>query len=263
MSAPTTPIPLQDSRRPRRRHPIRALLIVLLVLVVLVAVALVVGERIFRSSAEQRIEQSVDASLPTTVRGHMTAEIRGFSALQQWSKGSFDDVVLRSSDLKVNGAPASARFDVHGLPVDGTGTLPEATGTLTVGQAAFRSLPALQQAHASAPVLRPGRVTTSLKQTYLGIPVDVDVTLTPALHGKYIRLSPTSATVRSGVVSLPATAIVQQLLPNGVSVCTAASLPRGVQLTSVSIGSGKATATLVAKRLSLADLRSGRTGSCS
>jgi hypothetical protein len=236
---------------------------VLLVLVVLIGAAFLIGERVFRDYAEQQIEQQVGASLPDGVGGRVTADIHGFSALQQWASGSFDDVTLRSKGLTVAGAPASARIEVRGLPVDGSGTIPDATGTLTVGQAAFKNLPPLKQVNASNPVLKKGTVSTAIKQTFLGLAVTIDVTLTPSLRGQYIRLTPTDASLKSGPLSVPALAIVRQLVPNGVSVCTAAYLPPAVRVTAVGITPGRANVRLVAKDLDLDDLRSGRTGSCS
>ena len=262
MTTPTLPIPTSSATRRRRRHPVRTILIVLLVLVVLAAVALVIGERVFRGVAQHRIEQQVDAGLPKGVGGRFTAEIHGFSALQQYAAGRFDDVTLVSHGLTVGGAPAAAHLELHSVPVKGTGTIPDASGTLAVGQAAFKDLPALKSLKASAPLLKQGTVDTSVQRTFLGLTATIRVALTPALQGQYIRLTPTAASIVTGPVSVPALPIVRQLVPNGVSVCTASYLPPSVRLTSVRVTPGRATVTLVGTDLDLAALGSGRTGRC-
>ncbi len=118
----TLPLPVQRAPR-KRRHPVRTTLIVLLVLAVLAVVALVVGDGVFRSYAETQIDRSVQQSLPEGVTGTVHSKIGGGSAIQQYLHGSFDDVLLTSNDLRVEGGPASARIRVHGLPVNGSGTV--------------------------------------------------------------------------------------------------------------------------------------------
>ncbi|RIX31100.1 LmeA family phospholipid-binding protein [Amnibacterium setariae] len=260
---PTMPLPVQEAVR-RRRRGRRAWLVVLIVLVVLAVLAVVaffVGDRIFRANAEAQIERSVEQNLPNGVTGSVDATVGGGSALLQYLHGSFDDVTLTSSDLRVAGAPASARIRVAGLPVDG-GRIDRATGTISVGQAAFRTVPALRNVGATAPRLGDGTVSTTLTRKFLGIDVKVAVALKPALDDQTVRLSPTSASLTAGPATIPATAIVQQLLPDGVSVCAASYLPRGIELTSVRIRPGQAVAGLAARDVDLNALGSAETGSC-
>jgi hypothetical protein len=260
-SVDTKPLPLVQPPR-RRRHPVRTTLIVLLVLAVLATVALVVGDGIFRRYAEQQIDTGVQRSLPAGVSGTVHSSIQGGSAIQQWLHGSFDDVVLTSNDLKVDGGPASARLRVHGLPVSGSGTVRSATGSLTISQAAVENLAPLDAAQATAPTLDSGTVATSVKRTVLGVPITVDVTLVPSVRGKYVHLSPTKATLKSGPVSVPGTAVIRTLLPDGISVCAAKYLPPSVRLTAIDVRSGSATLDLVASGLDLGRLQQGATGSC-
>ena len=257
---PGTTRPLPVVRRRRRRWPL-VLLIVLLVVVALGVVAFIVGDRVFRDRAEAQIEDSVRSSLPSGVSGRVTAEIDGFSALQQYASGEFDHVTLRSRGLEVAGAPASATVELYGVPVDG-GPIADATAHLSVGQRAFRDLPALQRVNASDPVLGDGTVSTSLVQTFLGLSVTVKVTLTPSLEDQVVHLEPTAATLTAGPASVPATAIVQQLLPDGVDVCAAQYLPQGVRLTRLTVRRGTAQATLQARDLDLDALGGTSRGSC-
>ena len=99
-SVDTKPLPVVQPRR-RRRHPVRNTLIVLLVLAVLASVALVVGDGIFRGYAEKQIDTDVQHSLPEGVTGTVHSRIEGGSAIQQWLRGSFDDVLLTSDDLRI------------------------------------------------------------------------------------------------------------------------------------------------------------------
>ncbi|HEY0375006.1 MAG TPA: DUF2993 domain-containing protein [Amnibacterium sp.] len=260
-SVDTKPLPVAQPPR-RRRHPLRTTLIVLLVLAVLAAVALVVGDGIFRSYAEKQIDTDVQRSLPKGVTGTVHSTIGGGSAIQQWLHGSFDDVLLASNDLKVDGGAASARLHVHGLPVDGSGTVRSATGSLTISQAALKNLAPLDAAQGTAPTLGSGSVATSVKRTVLGVPISVDVTLVPSVRGKYVHLSPTKATLKSGAISVPGTTLIHTLLPDGISVCAAKYLPPAVRLTGIDVRSGSATLSLVASKLDLGGLQRGATGSC-
>ncbi|WP_133767033.1 LmeA family phospholipid-binding protein [Amnibacterium kyonggiense] len=248
-------------RRNRRRRVLVGLLITLIVLVILAAIAFVVGDRIFRSTAEAQIERSVSESLPSGVTGQVTATIGGGSALVQYLRGSFDDVTLVSKGLEVAGAPAAATVHVAGLPVNG-GKVDSATARFTVGQAAFKSVPALRNVGASTPQLGNGTVSTTLSRTFLGIALKVAVVLKPSLSGQTVHLRPTDATLTAGPATIPATAIVQQLLPNGVSVCAAEYLPRGIEVTSVGVRRGEAVVGLAARGVDLDAIDSAQTGSC-
>jgi hypothetical protein len=260
---PTLPIPVQAAVR-RRRRGRRALLVALIVLVVLAllgVIAYVIGERVFRDAAEAQIASTVEESLPAGVTGSVQAEVGGGSALLQYLQGSFDDVTITSRSLEVAGAPASAVVRVRGLPVDG-GRVDRATARFTIGQAAFRDVPALRNVGATAPVLGRGTVRTTLTRQLLGLDLKVAVTLKPSLTDQTVRLTPTDATLTAGPATIPATAIVQQLLPDGVSVCAAEYLPRGVEVASVAVRPRQAVVGLVATGVDLQSLDTARTGSC-
>lgn len=258
----TKPIPVQAPARRRRRHPVRTAIIVLVVLLGLLAVAAVVGDGILRRTAEAQIARSVEQSLPKGVTGTVHAKVRGASAIEQYLHGSFDDVELTTRNLRIQGAPASAHLVAHGLPVSGTGAIRSATGTLTVAQSAIDRLAPVAAADAGRPKLGNKTVSTSLKRTVLGLPITVDVTLKPSVRGSSIHLAPTAAQLRSGAISVPGTALIQTLLPNGITVCTAQYLPRGARLTSLDTRVGSATVGLSAKNLDLEGLRRGDHGSC-
>jgi hypothetical protein len=260
---PTLPIPVQRTVQ-RRRRGRRALLVTLIVLVVLViaaVIAFLIGDRIFRSTAEAQIQRSVSQSLPAGVTGSVDAKIGGGFALLQYLHGSFDDVVLTSKSLRVAGAPASAVVHVAGLPVNG-GRVQRATASFVIGQAAFKNVPALRNAGATAPQLGNGSVATTLTRKVLGLDVKVGVRLKPSLSGQTVHLSPTSATLSAGPATIPATAIVPQLLPNGVSVCAASYLPRGIDVTSVRVRTGEAVVGLAAQDVDLNTLDTAPTGTC-
>lgn len=260
---PTLPIPVATvvRRRHRRRRTLLILLIVLLLIVVAAVVAVIVGDRIFRANAEAQIEQSVEQGLPEGVAGSVEARIGGGSALVQYLRGSFDEVDLTSQGLTVGGAPADAVVHLTGLPVQG-GAVETATARLTVGQAAFADIPALREVGATAPKLGDDTVSTTLTRAVLGIDLKVAVVLKPSLSEQTVRLRATSATVTAGPATIPATAIVQQLLPDGVAVCAASYLPRGVSVTSVAVQPGKAVVGLAADDVDLTTLDTATTGSC-
>ena len=259
----TLPIPAQKAvkRRRRGRRIAVVVLIVVIVLAILGVIAYVVGDRIFRSNAEAQIEQSVSQSLPAGVTGTVHASVGGGSALLQWLRGSFDDVTLRSDGLQVAGAPAAATVHLTGLPVNG-GEVGAATARFTIGQAAFKNIPQLRNVGASAPRLGSGTVSTTITRSILGIPLKVAVVLKPSLSGQTVHLRPSSATLTAGPATIPATAIVQQLLPNGVTLCAASYLPKGVNVTSVQVKKGKAVVGLAAQNVDLNTLDSAATGTC-
>jgi hypothetical protein len=263
VSAVTTkPIPVQSPARRRRRHPVRNTIIVLAVLLGLLVVAAVVGDGIFRSTAEAQIARSIEQSLPKGVTGTVHATVRGTSAIQQWLSGSFDDVDLTTRNLRVQGAPADAHLVAHGLPVSGSGAIRAASGTLTVGQGTIDKLAPIAAADAGRPRLGNGTVSTSLQRTVLGLPIDVDVTLKPSIKGASIHLAPTAARLRSGALSVPGTALIQTLLPDGINVCTAQYLPPGVRLTALDARPGSVRLGLSARNLDLGALQRGDHGSC-
>lgn len=260
---PTTPIPVQTvvRRRHRRRRVLIGLLIALVVIVVLAVIAFVIGDRIVRTNAEAQIEQTVSQSLPNGVTGKVHATVGGGSALIQLWHGSFDDVTMVSDGLRVAGAPASATVHVTDLPTDG-GKVGFATASFTIGQAAFKNVPQLRNVGASAPKLGDGTVSTTLTRTFLTIPLKVAVVLKPSLSEQTVHLRATSATLTAGPASIPATAIVQQLLPNGVSLCAASYLPKGIDVTSVQVKKGKAVVGLAAQDVDLNTLDTAETGTC-
>ncbi len=248
-------------RTRRRRWPI-VLLVVLLVLLVLTVVAYLVAERIVRQQAEAQIARTVEADLPAGVTGGVVARIDDALVIPDLLRQRFDHVTLTGKDLRVGGAPAGATVQLYGLPTDG-GTIERATADLSVGQAAFHDLPALTQVHASDPVLGNGTVGTTVTQTILGLPVTVKVVLTPQLEDQVVRLRTKSATISAGPANVPATAIVQQLLPNGISVCAASYLPQGVRLQSLTTRTGAVTAGLATSHLDLDHLDTAEHGTCS
>jgi hypothetical protein len=231
------------------------------VLVILAVIAFVVADRIVRTNAEAQIEQTVSQSLPAGVTGKVHATVGGGSALLQLWHHSFDDVTLVSDGLRVAGAPASATVHMTDLPTDG-GEVGFATASFTIGQAAFKNIPQLRNVGASAPRLGDGTVSTTLTRTFLTIPLKVAVVLKPSLSKQTVHLTPTSATLTAGPASIPATAIVQQLLPNGVSLCAASYLPKGVDVTSIGVKKGKAVVGLSAQDVDLNTLDTADTGTC-
>ena len=262
-AATTLPIPVQTAvrRRHRRRRVLIGVSIGLVVLVILAVIAFVVADRIVRTNAETQIERTVAQSLPAGVTGTVHATVGGGSALIQLLHGSFADVRLVSDGLRVAGAPASATVHLTDLPVNG-GRVGFATASFTIGQAAFKNIPQLRTVGASAPKLGAGTVSTTLSRTFLAIPLKVAVVLKPSLSAQTVHLTPTSATLTAGPATIPATAIVQQLLPNGVSLCAASYLPKGVDVTSVQVRKGEAVVGLSAEDVDLNALDSADTGTC-
>ncbi len=259
--APVDRDPAPPTRRRRRRRWPIVLAVVLLLLVLLAAIAFVVADRIVRARAETEIEQRVGSSLPAGVTGRVAATVEGAWVLPQLLQGQFDHVTVVSRGLRVEGAPAAATVDLYGVPVEG-GTIGQATGDLTVSQSVFRGLPELRRLRASDPVIGDGTVSTTITQTLLSLPVQVRVVLKPRLKDQTVLLEPVDATITAGPASVPATAIVQQVLPKGVSLCAASSLPEGVRVESLRARPGRVTVGLTAFQLDVDHLDTAPRGSC-
>lgn len=253
----TKPLPVLAPSRRRRRW--LAPVIVLAVLVLLV-VAAVVGEAAFRSTAQSQIERSVETSLPAGVTGEVHARVDGFSSLWQWAHGSFDHVHL-NSDLAIGGQKAVASIDAYGLPVSGSGPVDRATGSIRLSQGLVRAVTP-KSAGVGALSLREGAIGATVVKPVLGIPITVVLTLVPAIRGGSVHLTPTSAQLKAGPISLPGTALIKAILPNGVSVCAAKYLPPTLHLTSIASHPGSATVTFAGERLDLGTLGK-TTGTCS
>lgn len=262
MAVDTRPIPVQSPPRRRRRHGGLIVVLVLVVLLGALTAAAIVGDTVFRANAEAQIERSVEQSLPQGVTGTVRAKVGGPSAILQWLRGSFDEVDLRGQDLQVLNAPAQASIVARGLPVSGSGTIRSASGTLTIAQGTIDALGPIAAADAGRPRLGNGTVSTSLERTVLGLPITVDVTLKPSLQWPSIKLAPTKAQLRSGAISVPGTALIQTLLPNGITVCAAEYLPPGVRLTALDTRVGSVRLGLAAKDLDLDAVQRGDNGSC-
>lgn len=257
----TAPIPvIEPARRPRRRRGLLALIAVGIVVPLLV-VGLVVGDSVFRGTAQAQIATSIESSLPSGVDATVDVQIHGSSALWQWLHGDFDHVTLRTTRLTILGEPASAAIEAYRVPVKG-GAIPDADGTLVLSQAAIRKLAPLASADVGTPTIGDGTIQTQVVRTVLLIPITAVVTLVPAVEGKYIQLTPTKAQLKSGGFSVNGLALVKALLPNGISVCTASYLPVGTEITKVVAAPGAVTVYVHAAGLDLAGAQSGRTGHC-
>lgn len=253
---------MQAPVRRRRGHGLLITVLVLVVLLGVLTAGAIVGDNAFRANAEAQIERSVEQSLPDGVTGSVAATVGGPSAILQWMRGSFDDVDLKGKDLAVLGSPAQAHLVARGLPVSGGGSIRSVSGMLTIAQGTIDRLGPIAGADAGKPRLGNGTVSTSLERTVLGLPITVDVTLRPTVRWPSIRLAPTKAQLRSGALSVPGTALIQTLLPNGITVCAAKYLPPGVRLTSLDTRVGSVRLGLAAKDLDLGALDRGDQGSC-
>lgn len=252
--------PLDVVTAPRRSRRRRLAPVIVLAVLILLVVAAVVGETAFRATAQSQIERSVERSLPAGVTGVVHARLDGVSTLWQWLQGSFDHVHLTSA-LTIHGQKATASVDADGLPVSGTGPVRSASGTLHLSQGLIRAVTP-KSAGIGPLTLHEGSVATTVVKPVLGIPVTVALTLVPAVHGGQVHLTPTAAQLKAGPISLPGTALIKVLLPDGVSVCAAQYLPPTLHLTSIASHPGTATVTFAGERLDLGTLGT-TTGHCS
>lgn len=240
----------------RRRKTIAAVVVAL----VLVIVALVVADVALRAYAEQRVRESITSNLPATVSGDVAVSIGGWSFLQQYAAGSFDEVTLSSSDLTVVGVPLAATVVAHGVPTDQAKPVSQATGTLTLTQDAvnsFLSVPGSNQI-----VLADGTVGYSGSFDVLGLTFGYDATAVATPSGPDVLLTPNGATLSAGSASLDVGGALKAIVSKPVPICVAKYLPSSVQLASITPTPGKVTVTAEATGLLLSADALKTTGTC-
>ena len=135
-------------------------------------------------------------------------------------------------------------------------------GSLTVSQAALKNLPPLDAAQATAPQLGAGTVATSLQRNVLGVRSPSRwASRSRRASGQDRAPAADTATLKSRPRRSRARRSSSSLLPNGISVCAAKYLPRGVGVTT-SAADGAGGASTSPRRTSTYALGAAPTGTC-
>lgn len=224
----------RSGRAPRRRHPLRTLLIVLLVLLALLVAADRVGVVIADHVAASRIQQDENLSTKPSV------SIKGFPFLTQVAAMDFDHVTASESQVESNGLTVTdVQVDLRGVrPQSGfdsarVDTL-HATALLSYSQLESYAASHLNQ-HVTISQGPAGQLT--VKGTFLGVPATAYAKLT-VVSGNVIDVTGTKlATPIPGAGSIDIARLINfqlQLgdLPFGFHINSADTTSQGITVAS-------------------------------
>ncbi len=246
----------------RRRRRLAWILVPLVALLVVLALAVVLVETVGRGIAEEYVANEVEESLPPGVTADVAVQLGGPFLIGQYLSGRMQEVRLVSDDILVGDVPARARLRLDGAPVDLAQPVERVAGVVVLDDRAVEALLA-QQGFAGDATLRNGLVEYADTVTVLGAGIDYTLTARPSLSGGRLDLEPQSAQVRSGPFDLDASALLELVAPDGISVCLAEVLPDSVVLDSLALGDGTAQVAFSGKDVLLTEEALARTGACS
>jgi hypothetical protein len=232
------------------------------VLVIVIATLAVVVGIAGRAIAERYIADRVEQSLPAGVEADVSVRLRGVFLIGQYLSGRMDEVDLASSNLTVQGVPAKARLKLEGAPVDMTQPVDRASGSVVLDESALQSMLA-QQGYPGTVALTGGSVEYGDTTKLFGADVDYVITAQPSVEAGRLDLTPVSARVSSGGIDVDATALLQRVAPNGLSICLAQYLPASISVDSLLVGNRSARFGFEGENVVLTEEALSHTGSCS
>lgn len=261
-TAEYAPAASTPSPKPRRKHRGMRILLWILIPVILIVALLVVADGVLRSYAEGRVASEIEKNFPSDVSGDVTVHIGGFSVIQQYLKGSFDSVHLAAPKLMVNGSPVEASVDATGVPVDSSKAVSSIVGTLAVSQASLNRLVQIPGATGDI-TLGEGVLGYDGRIDLLGLPVGYTVKAKPEAAGTTVLLHPQSASLKTGAGNVDLSRLLNAVTARGpFPICAAQYLPKGVDVSGITIVPGDATVRLTAKDFVLDEATLRSKGSC-
>jgi hypothetical protein len=246
-------------QQPRRRRRVSGFVIAAAVVVLLVVVV-VIADIALRAYAENRARAEITSSLPDTIDGDVDVTIGGFSFLQQYLSGTFDEVTLDAPALSVDGVPVAAHVDLTGVPTDFAKPVGGVTAELSLSEDAVNSL-----------IEVPGSATLTLENqavgydgsiSFLGLSLGYLVTAGVSVTADEVVLSPQTAKLTAGSSVVDASDALNAVLSDSIPLCVANYLPQGVELTSLAVVPGSATVTLGASDFTLDEASLRSVGTC-
>ena len=247
----------EQSAAPRRRR--RGIVVVLIVVLVL-AVVVVIADVGLRAYAEDRAKAEIAASLPATVDGDIDVTIGGFSFLQQYLSGTLDQVTIDAPQLSVDGVPVEAHVVATGVPTDLSQPVGAVSARLSLSEDAVNSV--IQVPGAATLTLDDQTVGYDGSITVLGFRLQYLVTAGVSVTADSVVLTPETAKLTAGSTVVDASSALSSILDESIPLCVADRLPKGVDLTSLSIDPGSATVTLDASDFTIDETSLRTMGAC-
>lgn len=178
-------------RPPRRRGPIRALVVG--IVVVLLVVLLAVADRVADQVVEQRSAESVQSSLGLGSPPQL--DITGFPFLTQVVRGRLDLVRLNANDLVVQQQGktynfSTARLDLYRVQLDADRrplSAGQLKGSVTADWAEASRMLGVEVSHAGTSE-QPNRVAVTYRATLFGQEIPVQATAVPRIDQSNGRL---------------------------------------------------------------------------
>ncbi|WP_350347157.1 DUF2993 domain-containing protein [Agromyces sp. G08B096] len=226
------------------------------------AIVLVVADFGVRAAAEDRLESEVEAALPEGVSGEVQARVGGFSVLAQLIVGRAEQVELSAPELVVDGAPMSVDVLAQGVPLDLSQPVDRIDATIRLDEDALNTL-ALAQGVPGGFTLGDGVVGYDGSVEVLGIPIRYSATAEPEAAGDRVLLRPVGVEVGAGGATIDLSRVTAAVLDGDpLTVCTAESLPAGVEVAAIAVSPDDAVVRLEATGLVLDEAHLEQTGTC-
>lgn len=258
------PAAVASVESPRRSRRGLRWLVAIVILVVLLVVAALIADIAIRAYAEDRVASEIEQQLPPGVEGEVAVEIGGFSVVQQYLAGRFDEVGLRAPELTIDGYPVAASVDLAGVPVEGgavEGAIESVAGTVDIPQETVAGLIASRGVVGDI-TLGDDSLQYRTSTEVLGQELGFQVITRPVLDAGRIVFRAESAQIDGAGLEFDATQLLDLVAPEGLSVCVAQYLPEAIELRSVEIVGSEAIVDLTATDLLIDEASLARTGVC-
>lgn len=253
-------------RRPRRR--LRIWLIVLISLLVLVAIALVVGERLARDYAAGVVRDKVATALNVPDPNDVGVTFGEGLFLLQVARGSIDELNVDIASVDLGELSGAATAVAHGVPIDGTSPVGDATIDFTIPEDKLTALASTFTAGVVDQIgITDGVVSLETSLDVLAFSVPISLGFTPSADSGDIVFTPASielngATLTADQVREGPFASVAAPLLEPRPFCVASSLPEALTLDNAAVASDGFVLTFTGSEISLNEADLAVTGTC-
>jgi hypothetical protein len=254
---------------PKRRHPVRRVVIAIIVVVVLV-IAFFVADAFARSYATNYVREQVASSLGLSSDAPVSANLGSGSILLQAATGHLNSVDVRIDPLTVAGLSGSAHMTATDVPLDQTQPAKSVDLSVTVpASTVTKGVSEIETLKAFTPTVKivDGKVDIVATATFFGIRIPIGLVVVPGVKAGHPTFTVSSVKASGATISvstldryIPG---IKNVLSTGSSLCIANALPKAFELTGVSLTSTSLVYTLSAQNVALNSTALSHKGSCS